>query len=91
MRGEDRVNGQVVRQRRDEARATNGYYTMGAAVQVPLGRHLEGVLDWTYNRNLRAAPEEVNFNTTGNRYGLTRAIGIGLRYRFNVRKKPATS
>ena len=81
----------MVRQGSYEAHATNGYYTVGVGVRVPLGRHVEGVLDGTYNRNLHTASEAVNFNTTGNRYGLTRALSIGLRYRFNVRKKPSAS
>lgn len=89
---EDRVNGQVVRQYSyGGGKATQGYYTAGVGFRYPFGRHFEGVFDWTYNRNFRSAPEGVNFNTTGNPYGLTRAINLGLRYRFNVRKKPVAS
>jgi hypothetical protein len=88
---EDRVNGQVVRQYSYGGKATQGYYTAGVGFRYPFGRHFEGVLDWTYNRNFRSTSEGVNFNTTGNRYGFTRAINLGVRYRFNVRKKPAAS
>jgi hypothetical protein len=88
---EDRVNRQVVRQYSYGGEATHGYYTAGVGLRYPFGRHFEGVLDWTYSRNFRAAPVDVNFNTTGNRFGLTRAISLGLRYRFNLHKKPAAS
>ena len=88
---EDRVNGQVVRQYSYGGEATHGYYTAGVGLRYPFGRRFEGVLDWTYSRNFRPASVGVNFNTTGNRYGITRAISLGVRYRFNVSKKPAAS
>jgi hypothetical protein len=91
VQSEDRVNGQVVRQNSYEGKATNGYYAFGVGVRCPVGRHVEGVVDWTVNRNFRPASEGVNFNTTGNRYGFTRAISLGLRYRFNFPKKPSAS
>ena len=84
---EDRVNGRVVRSYYDEGKATQLYATVGLGLRCPFGRHFEGVFDWTYNRNFQSASEYVNFNTTGNRYGFTRAISLGLRYRFDVKKK----
>jgi hypothetical protein len=87
--GEQRVNGQVVHQSTYLGQATNGYYTFGMGVRCPFGRHVEGVVDWTYNRNVRPSSEAVNFNTTGNQHGFTRALTLGLRYRFNGRKKPS--
>lgn len=89
VREEDRVNGQVVSRNSFGEQLTQGYYTVGAGVRCPFGRRVEGVFDWTYSRNVRAAPEAVHRTTTGNRYGLTRALSVGVRYRFDVPKKPA--
>lgn len=88
---EQRVNGHVVQHRNVLEQATNGYYSVGMGVRCPVGRHVEAVVDCTYNRNFHSASEAINFNTTGNQHGFTRALSVGLRYRFNVRKQPAAS
>ncbi|MFC7671429.1 hypothetical protein ACFQT0_31485 [Hymenobacter humi] len=86
---QDRVNGQAVRQISRRYQATNGFLTAGIGARYALGRHLESVVDWTYNRNVRFASSMTNRYTTGNRYGLTPAVSVGLRYRFTGHPKPA--
>ena len=53
-------------------------------------RHLEGVFDYGYIRNLKQTSDYINLNTVGNTWGVTRSGGLGLRYRFNLSRKKAT-
>lgn len=85
--GDNRINGQVVSEFYEENKATHVYATGGLGFRYPFGRRFEGVFDWTYSRNLRAVPEAVHQGVTGNKWGLTRALSLGLRYRFAVKKK----
>lgn len=84
---EDRVNNQVVESIYDQDKVRQLYATLGLGLRYPFGRHVEGVFDWTYSRNFRTNPSSVNLSVTGNGFGLTRALSLGLRYRFNVGKK----
>lgn len=72
-------------------RTTQKYVTAGFGVRYPLGQHFEGVFDWTYSRNLRGMSTEQRRDLSGNRWGLTRAVGLGLTYRFSGHKKPSAS
>lgn len=83
---ENRINHQVVSSYYVEDKATQLYATAGVGLRYSFGRHLEGVLDWTYSRNFHAASDNVHLSVTGNKLGLTRALSLGLRYRFAVRK-----
>lgn len=84
--GEERVNYQVVNSYYSKQEASDLYATAGVGVRCPFGRHLEGIFDWTYSRNFHAAPEYVHQSVARNKYGLTRALSLGLRYRFNLKK-----
>jgi len=86
---ENRVNGQVVSRRYTNDKATQLYATGGIGFRYPFGRHLEGVFDWTYSRNFHPSSEAVHLSVTGNKWGLTRALSLGLRYRFALKKKAA--
>ncbi|MDQ2794166.1 MAG: porin family protein [Bacteroidota bacterium] len=85
--GTDYIDGQVAKEYYVSDHATQFYFTGGLGARYPFGRHFEGVFNWTYSRNFRSVPEVVHFSVTGNRYGLTRALSLGLRYRFAVKKK----
>ncbi|MCI1187015.1 outer membrane beta-barrel protein [Hymenobacter sp. DH14] len=87
----DYVDGVLVRDYHESAHITQVCATAGLGARYPFGRHLEGVLDWTYSRNLKAVPEPIHQQVTGNRFGLTRALSLGLRYRFAVKKKEAVA
>ena len=67
--------------------ATQGYVQAGLGLRYPFGRHLEAAFDWTYSRNLQASSRPDNRQTLGNDWGLTRTIGVGLRYRFGLFSK----
>jgi hypothetical protein len=86
-----RVNGQLVRQSSYGSRSTNGYVTAGAGVRYAVGPRWEGVFDWTYscNVNFLASSAETNRRVANNRFGLTPAVGVGVRYRFHGRSQPA--
>ena len=88
---ENRVNGQVVSSRYTNDKATQLYAVGGIGFRYPFGQHLEGVFDWTYSRNFHTSSEAVHLSVTGNKWGLTRALSLGLRYRFVVKKKAAAS
>lgn len=89
--GDNQVNGQVVSTFYEENKATHVYATGGLGLRYPFGRRFEGVFDWTYSRNLRRTSPGVQQAVTGNPWGLTRALSLGLRYRFAVKKKPPTA
>jgi len=84
-----RIDHQVVSSFEDYGQATQLYATAGIGLRYSFGQHFEGVLDWTYSKNFRSAPDYVHLNVTGNKYGLTRAVSLGLRYRFAIKKKAA--
>ncbi len=84
---ENRVNGQVVASYSEQNKATHLYATGGLGLRYPFGRRFEGVFDWTYSKNFRYAPDYVHLAVTGNQWGITRALALGLRYRFAVKKK----
>lgn len=88
---ENRVNGQIVASYSEENKATHLYATGGIGLRYPFGRHFEGIFDWTYSKNFRSAPDYVHLAVTGNKLGLTRALSLGLRYRFAVKKKVAAT
>ena len=91
LAGENRVDGQVVSSFFEEGKATHLYATGGVGLRYPFGRHFEGVFDWTYSKNFRSAPDYVHLAVTGNKLGLTKALSLGLRYRFAVQKKTAAT
>lgn len=86
-RGENRVDGQVVSHVEQDLQATQGYASGGVGLRYAFGRHLEGEWDWTYSRNFHQAPEYVHLETVGNKWGLTRALSLGLNYRFAIRRR----
>lgn len=83
---ENRVSGLVVSSPATDYKATQLYASFGFGSRYSFSRCLEGILDWTYSRNFRQASPDIHFQATGNRFGLTRALSLGLRYRFAVRK-----
>ncbi len=87
--GSDFVDGQLVREISSQGRAAQLFATLGVGARYPFGEHFEGVLDYHYSRNLKAVPEGIHQLVTGNKYGLTRALSLGLRYRFALPKKAA--
>jgi hypothetical protein len=62
------------------------YAVAGLGIKYPFGRHLEVLFDYTWIRNFKRAPEYVHQEVTGNTWGLTKAFGLGVRYRFNLKK-----
>lgn len=60
--------------------------TGGLSGRFVFNRHFEAVVDYMINRNLKDMPAYTHQQVTGNRWGLTRSISLGLRYRFNLHK-----
>jgi hypothetical protein len=84
---EDFVDGQSKGRYDDEIFSKNQLYVTGAlGVRYAFTRHLEATFDYGYARNLRWAPEGVHLENTGNKWGLTRSLNLGVRYRFNIGK-----
>lgn len=88
--GSDFVDGQLVRETNLQDRATQFYVTAGLGLRYPFGRHFEGVLDYSYSRNLKSVAGGLHQQVSGNSLGLTRTFGLGLRYGFDVKRKTAT-
>lgn len=83
---EEFVDGQSRGILTDKDHTTQWFITGGIGARYAIGRHLEGVLDYGIVRNLKWAPEYVHLNVVGNKWGITRSISLGLRYRFNLKK-----
>ncbi|WP_139252198.1 outer membrane beta-barrel protein [Hymenobacter psychrotolerans] len=73
-----------------KAKGRNFYVMAGIAGRFALGKHLEVVGDYGFNRMLKNMDGGVSQQVIGNSTGLTRNRSIGLRYRFNFKiNKPA--
>ncbi len=83
---EEFIDGQSQGRLTDGDHTTQLYLTAGLGARYLFGRHLEGVFDYTWIRNLKYAPEYIHLETTGNAWGITRSISLGVRYRFNIGK-----
>ncbi|WP_345126781.1 outer membrane beta-barrel protein [Hymenobacter antarcticus] len=88
--GADFVDGQTVREYYSGDHATQFYATAGLGARYPFGKHFEGVFDYTLSRNLKSVPAGLHQQVSGSSLGLTRAFGLGLRYRFALHKKEVT-
>jgi hypothetical protein len=86
----NKISSRVTHEFHSSGHATQLYATLGLGARYPFGRHFEGVFDYSYSRNLRSVPEGLHLAVSGNEWGLTRAYSLGLRYRFNLKKKAAT-
>ena len=82
-----KVNSLVVYHTHSSDRTTQLYITAGLGLRYPFGKHFEGVFDYSYSRNLKSVSEGLHLQVTGNRFGLTRAYSLGVRYRFNFGKR----
>ena len=86
--GEGFVAGVSTGVERREGATRQVYLTAGLGACFSVTKHLEGVVDYGYIRNLKEAPDYVHLNTVGNKWGLTRTMSLGLRYRFNLPRRP---
>lgn len=81
------LDGQVTFQESINDHATQFYCTVGMGLRFVISHHFEASGDLTWSKNLETAPEYVHREVTGNGWGITRAVNLGLRYRFAVKKK----
>lgn len=79
------VAGQITNYRYIEGQGSNLYAMAGVGGRFLLGRHLEIVGDYGFNRILKNVDGDTHMQLIGNRTGLTRNRSIGLRYRFNFK------
>jgi hypothetical protein len=84
---EDFINGQSLGLVSQEDHTRQWYLTAGLGARYSFSQHVEGVLEYTLIRNTQRIPAYVHLATLGNRWGLTRSISLGLRYRFNGKKQ----
>jgi hypothetical protein len=84
---EDFINGQSLGIVSQEDHTKQWYLTAGLGARYSFSHRLEGVFDYTLIRNTQRIPDYVHLGTVGNRWGLTRSISLGLRYRFDVKKQ----
>ncbi|RZJ93912.1 MAG: hypothetical protein EOO60_04190 [Hymenobacter sp.] len=83
---EDFIDGQSQGLYSQEFRTQHFYVTLGLAARYVFSRRFEGVFEYGRARNLKTASEAVHLETTGNKWGLTRSMSLGVRYRFNMHK-----
>ncbi|RIY14121.1 hypothetical protein D0T11_00070 [Hymenobacter rubripertinctus] len=81
------VNQQVVLNNSWGDRVTNSYLTFGPAVSYRFGRHFEAALDVSLTKNLRAIDRTFSTQQLNSTFGFQRGWNLGLRYRFDVKKK----
>ncbi|RZJ93911.1 MAG: hypothetical protein EOO60_04185 [Hymenobacter sp.] len=84
--GEEFINGQSKGIFSTGDHTTQSYVTLGLAARYVFSRRFEGVFEYGRARNLKTASEAVHLETTGNKWGLTRSMSLGVRYRFNIHK-----
>ncbi|QNH63361.1 outer membrane beta-barrel protein [Hymenobacter sediminicola] len=80
IEGEEEVSYEFV-----SAQSSNLYVSAGLGGRFQLGKHLEIVGDYGFNRILRNVDGATHRQIIGNPTGLTRNRSIGLRYRFNFK------
>lgn len=83
---EDFIDGQSQGLHSRDFRTQQFYVTLGLAARYVFSRRFEGVFEYGRARNLKTASEGVHLETTGNKWGLTRSMSLGVRYRFNMHK-----
>ena len=83
---EDFIDGQSQGLRSHDYRTQQLYVTLGLAARYVFSRRFEGVFEYGQVRNLKTASEAVHLQTVGNKWGLTRSLSLGVRYRFNIEK-----
>lgn len=81
-----KIDGQVVEQTEMGTKLNSSYYTAGLGVRWVFSPRWEAVFDWTFSRNIAPVPKIV-YSLAGTRNGITRSLGLGLRYRFDFVKK----
>ena len=85
--GEDRINYKVVSEYYEVFKANSQIYiTGGLGFRYAFNSRFEGIFDWAYSYNFHGANEYVHLSTVGNKWGLTSAHTLGLRYCFNLKK-----
>jgi hypothetical protein len=84
---EDFINGQSLGIVSQEDHTRQWYLSAGLGARYSFSQRVEGVLEYTLIRNTQRIPDYVHLATLGNRWGLTRSISLGLRYRFNGKKQ----
>jgi hypothetical protein len=84
---EDFINGQSQGLVSQQDQTRQWYLTAGLGARYSFSQHVEGVFDYALIRNTQRIPDYVHLGTVGNKWGLTRSISLGLRYRFNLKKQ----
>jgi hypothetical protein len=85
--GEEFIDGKSPGIVSSEDHTKQWYLTAGIGVRYGFGRHFEGVFDYALLRNTQRVPEYIHLATVGNKLGLTRAISLGVRYQFHLKKQ----
>lgn len=85
---DQRIDGEVIGFTAYGSRSTTQLYaTAGLSGKLRVTKHWHAVADATLNRNLHATTPYTNLNTTGNRWGLTRGLNLGVQYHFDWLKR----
>ncbi|AWM33098.1 outer membrane beta-barrel protein [Hymenobacter nivis] len=84
------VAGQVIRYNLIEVRQPGFFLTVGLAGRFIFNRRWEIVGDWTYSRNTANISKQ-SYWQAGVPNGRTRGLSLGVRYRFNLKRKAAES
>lgn len=86
-----KTNDQITWQNSWSDQTTNAYLTLGPAVTYRFGQHLEGCFDFLLTKNLHNINRTFSTQQLNSTLGFQRGWNLGLRYRFNVKKKPAAA
>ena len=80
------IAGQVTKYSLDEVRQPGFFLTAGLAGRFIFNRRWEIVGDWTYSRNTANISQQ-SYWQAGVPNGRTRGLSLGVRYRFNLKRK----
>ena len=81
------VGGQLVGQGSYGDQATQFYFTGGFGIRYLFRPRFEGVFDATWSRNMENVDPSTRQAVSGSALGLTSALSLGLRYRFNLPRR----
>ncbi|ALW85924.1 hypothetical protein AUC43_12950 [Hymenobacter sedentarius] len=87
----EQTNGHVVREQAWGSRATNSYLTLGPAASYLFGQHVEATVEASLTKNLRTIDRTFSTQQLNGTLGFQRGWNVGLRYRFDVKRKAGAS
>lgn len=63
----------------------NAFLAAGPSARYEVGRHLAGLADWLFYKNLQSSSSSITGSNLANKTGITTSVTLGIQYRFDYR------